>query len=64
MNPDLLEILVCPACKAPLKENGNFLNCTNTACRRQYPVRNDIPIMLVDESDILSESDFQRLMQS
>jgi uncharacterized protein YbaR (Trm112 family) len=49
---DLLEILVCPACKKPLtlRENasGQSLKCAE--CRRVYPVRDDIPIMLVEEA--------------
>jgi uncharacterized protein len=47
---DLLEILVCPVCKKPLlqKENGESLKCVE--CRRVYPVRDDIPILLVDEA--------------
>jgi hypothetical protein len=46
----LLEILVCPACKKPLvvKDNGGSLKCN--ACRRVYPVRDNIPILLVDEA--------------
>jgi len=50
--PDLLEILVCPVCKKPLvqKENGESLKCAQ--CRRVYPVRDDIPILLVDEAVI------------
>jgi len=49
---DLLDILVCPLCKKPLtiKENGESLKCS--ACRRVYPVRDDIPILLVDEATI------------
>jgi uncharacterized protein len=48
----LLEILVCPVCKKPLvmKENGESLKCGE--CRRVYPVRDDIPILLVDEATI------------
>ena len=47
---DLLDILVCPVCKKPLllKENGESLKCNQ--CRRVYPVRDDIPILLVDEA--------------
>jgi uncharacterized protein len=47
---DLLEILVCPVCKKPLvqKENGESLKCIE--CKRVYPVRDDIPILLVDEA--------------
>jgi uncharacterized protein len=49
LSQTLLDILVCPACKKPLlhrKEAGESLKCT--ACRRVYPVRDNIPIMLVD----------------
>jgi uncharacterized protein YbaR (Trm112 family) len=48
---DLLDILVCPACKKPLllrKENGESLKCTE--CRRVYPVRDNIPILLIDQA--------------
>jgi uncharacterized protein len=47
---DLLEILVCPACKQPLeyRETPESLKCKQ--CRRVYAVKDDIPIMLVDEA--------------
>lgn len=47
---DLLEILVCPVCKKPLvlKTNPEALKCN--ACHRVYPVRDDIPILLVDQA--------------
>jgi uncharacterized protein len=47
---DLLEMLVCPACKQPLeyRQNPESLKCTN--CRRVYAVKDDIPIMLIDEA--------------
>jgi len=49
---DLLEMLVCPACKQPLeyRQNPESLKCTQ--CRRVYAVKDDIPIMLVDEAMI------------
>lgn len=52
VNPDLLEILACPACKAKvvLKADGSGLKCV--ACHRVYPIRDDIPVMLVDEAVI------------
>jgi len=48
--PDLLQILVCPACKGPLeyRDGPESLKCTE--CRRVYPVKDNIPIMLVDEA--------------
>jgi uncharacterized protein YbaR (Trm112 family) len=49
---DLLDILVCPVCKKALalKDEGKNLKCAE--CRRVYPVRDGIPIMLVDEAVI------------
>lgn len=51
---DLLEILVCPACKQPLeyREKPESLKCRQ--CRRVYPVKDDIPILLLDEATIES----------
>ncbi len=48
----LLEILACPACHAPLREDpaASELVCTNDACGLAYPVRDDIPVLLVDEA--------------
>ena len=48
----LLEILACPACKADveLKPDGSALKCVE--CKRVYPIRDDIPVMLIDEAAI------------
>jgi uncharacterized protein len=55
ISQDLLEILACPACKAKveLKPDGSALKCVE--CRRVYPIRDDIPVMLVDEATIEDE---------
>ena len=47
---DLLDMLVCPVCKKPLtlKDERQSLKCGE--CRRVYPIRDDIPILLVDEA--------------
>lgn len=54
MNIDswLLEILACPKCKAPLRADdaADELVCTNQDCGLAYPVRDDIPVLLVDEA--------------
>jgi uncharacterized protein len=49
---DLLDILVCPLCKAPVKllADGSGLKCQ--ACKRVYPIRDDIPVMLPEEAKI------------
>ena len=50
LSPRLLAVLVCPKCKGPLdyREAEGALACP--ACRLRYPVRDDIPIMLLDEA--------------
>ena len=50
LDKTLLEILACPSCKSPVQEQGEWLLCQNQKCGLQYPVRNDIPIMLIDEA--------------
>ena len=51
LSKDLLEILVCPKCKGDivLIDDGTGLVCP--ACRLKYPIRDDIPVMLVDEAE-------------
>jgi uncharacterized protein YbaR (Trm112 family) len=46
----LLEILACPVCKVKvvLKADGSGLKCPK--CNRVYPIRDDIPVMLIDEA--------------
>ncbi|WP_080507583.1 Trm112 family protein [Bryobacter aggregatus] len=52
ISQELLEILICPACRGELelKQDGSGLKCI--ACKRVYPIRDDIPVMLVDEAKI------------
>jgi LSD1 subclass zinc finger protein len=49
---DLLEILACPACRKPLSLNpdGAALKCA--ACHRIYPIRDGIPILLIDQARV------------
>jgi uncharacterized protein YbaR (Trm112 family) len=49
LDKDLLEILACPACRADVRLEGDRIVCSS--CGRRYPVREGIPIMLVDEAD-------------
>ncbi len=48
----LLEILACPVCKTAVTEvrdaAGEWLHCA--ACGRSYPVRDNVPVMLIDEA--------------
>ena len=52
ISKELLDILVCPVCKetVELKPDGSGLKCIK--CKSVYPVRDDIPIMLVDEATV------------
>ena len=55
ISEELLEILVCPAChaKLELKPDSSGLKCVE--CKRVYPIRDDIPVMLIDEATIEDE---------
>ncbi len=50
LSPQLLAVLVCPKCRGELayRESESALDCVH--CRLRYPVRDDIPIMLIDEA--------------
>jgi uncharacterized protein YbaR (Trm112 family) len=52
VDPELLEILVCPVCKESVRalEADKGLKCD--ACHRVYPIRNEIPVMIIDQATI------------
>ncbi len=64
LSQDLLNILCCPETKADLVLDGNFLVSTDRKTRRRYKIENDIPIMLVDESEQLSMEAWQEIMKN
>lgn len=51
--PELLAKLACPACedRPPLKQRGDYLVCE--ACLRAYPIRDGIPVLLVEEAILM-----------
>ena len=51
INEELLKILACPACKAEVKLMGERLICQNQKCGLRYPIRDGIPVMLIDEAE-------------
>lgn len=53
IDKELLDILACPACKADvvLEAAGGTEKIACTKCKRKYPVRDGIPIMLIDEAE-------------
>lgn len=52
VSQELLDILVCPLCKTPVKITGDQQGLKCSTCRRVYPIRDNIPVMLVDEARV------------
>jgi LSD1 subclass zinc finger protein len=52
---ELLAILVCPVCKTPVKllDDNSGLKCAT--CRRVYPIKDDIPVMLPEEATVAQQ---------
>ena len=55
VDAELLEILACPSCKTAVRlvKNGTALKCDT--CHRVYPIKDDIPVMLIDEATVETE---------
>ena len=47
---ELLDILVCPKCRSRIVQRDDTLRCTHAACRLIYPIRDGIPVMLIEEA--------------
>ena len=47
----LLDILVCPKCRTAVKEEDDRLVCQNASCGLRYPIRNGIPVMLIEQAE-------------
>jgi uncharacterized protein YbaR (Trm112 family) len=60
---ELLDILCCPETKADLVLDGDTLVSTDKKTRRRYRIEDDIPIMLIDESEQLSMEEWQEIMK-
>ena len=62
LDPKLLEILACPEDKGPLLyfESENALY--NTRLKRRYRIEDDIPVMLIDEAETVSDAEHDRLV--
>ncbi|MCL2329945.1 MAG: hypothetical protein FWC56_01425 [Phycisphaerae bacterium] len=63
IDPELLSIMVCPESRARLVEVSNWLYSTDPQTRRRYPVRDGLPIMLVEESEVVTPDEFDRVMK-
>jgi hypothetical protein len=62
ISKNLLDILCCPESKAELVLDGNFLVSTDKATRRRYKIVDDIPVMLIDESEVLDIETWKAIM--
>lgn len=51
---ELLDILACPLCKTDVRQEDDRIVCIT--CGRRYPIRDDIPIMLIDEAELPEDS--------
>ena len=62
LDPQLLEILACPEDKGPLLYFADEASLYNPRLKRRYSVTDDIPIMLIDEAETVSEAEHDRLV--
>lgn len=62
LDPQLLEILACPSDKGPLLYFADENSLYNPRLHRRYAVRDDIPIMLIDESEAVDDAEHARLV--
>jgi uncharacterized protein YbaR (Trm112 family) len=62
LDPKLLEILACPEDKGPLLYFGDEQSLYNPRLKRRYAVSDDIPNMLVDEAETVSDAEHERLV--
>jgi len=62
LDPKLLEILACPEDKGPLLYFADESALYNPRLKRRYAVRDDIPIMLIDEAETVDDAEHQRLI--
>ena len=62
LDPLLLEILACPEDKGPLLYFQDENALYNPRLKRRYAIRDDIPIMLIDEAETVSDDEHARLL--
>ena len=63
ISKNLLDILCCPETKAELVLDGETLVSTDKKTRRRYRIEDDIPVMLIDESEQLSMEEWTEIMR-
>ena len=61
LDPMLLEVLACPDDKGPLYYFEAEDSLYNPRLRRRYSITDDIPVMLIDEAEIVDDAEHERL---
>lgn len=51
IDKELLNILACPSCKSDVRLENEKIVCTNSSCGLKFPIRDGIPVMLIDEAE-------------
>ena len=51
IDKELLDILACPSCKSPVRMENGKIACANPGCGLKYPIREGIPVMLIEEAE-------------
>ncbi len=62
LDPQLLDILACPEDKGPLLYFDDESALYNPRLKRRYAIKDDIPIMLVDEAETVADDEHDRLL--
>jgi uncharacterized protein YbaR (Trm112 family) len=62
LDPQLLDILACPEDKGPLLYFENEDALYNPRLKRKYAIKDDIPIMLIDEAEAVDGAEHERLL--
>ncbi|MFA7287884.1 MAG: hypothetical protein WC055_03300 [Melioribacteraceae bacterium] len=60
---ELLDIICCPESKADLLLDGDTLVSMDKATRRRYKIINDIPVLLIDDSEVLEISEWEAILK-
>lgn len=63
ISKELLDILCCPESKADLVLDGNTLVSVDKNTRRRYRIEDDIPVMLIEESEQLDMDEWKSIME-
>lgn len=64
LDEELLKILACPQTKAPLVEIDGWLYSTDPETRLRYPIRDGIPIMLIEEAETVEVDEFRKIVEA